>query len=58
MGMVLPSFAEEYTGKEMIDIVGTLNEDFIFDNIPIKIDSSSISISEDGILSININAGA
>lgn len=29
LGMVLPSFKEEYNGREMIDIVGTLNEKFL-----------------------------
>jgi hypothetical protein len=56
--MILPSFKEDYTGKEMIDLIGTLNEDFIKSHIPTSIESAGVHLEEDGSLKININAGA
>jgi len=56
--MVLPSFKEDYNGKEMIDIHGTICEDLIFEHIPINISKSSIELDEDGMFKANINLGA
>lgn len=50
LGMVLPSFKEEYTGREMVDIVGTLNEKFLMEHIPVEIVPAKVSLGEDGTL--------
>jgi hypothetical protein len=56
--MVLPSFKEEYSGKEMVDLIGTLNEEFIKSHIPTEIEPAGVHLEEDGSLKINLNAGA
>ena len=56
--MILPSFKEDYTGKEMIDLIGTLNEEFIRAHIPGTIEPAGVHLEEDGTLRINLNAGA
>jgi hypothetical protein len=57
MAMLLPSFNEEYTGREMIDLTGTMCEKVVIKEFP-DTKPSSITMNEDGTMKFNLNVAS
>jgi hypothetical protein len=56
VGMILPSFKEEFGDNKMVDLVGTLSVDLIGDHFEGVY--SGVTIDKNGNFKISINAGA
>ena len=57
VGMLLPSFKEDFGENRMVDIVGTLSKSFISEKIDIT-DSTGIHIEDNGNVRLTVNIGA
>lgn len=57
LGMVLPSFKEDYGEGKPVDLIGTLSHDFLADSIE-GIQFSGVTLDSKGMLKGTINAGA
>lgn len=57
LGMVLPSFKEDYGEGKPVDLIGTLSHDFLADSIE-GIQFSGVTLDSKGMIKGTINAGA
>lgn len=57
VGMILPSFKEDYGEGKPIDLIGTLSHDFIAEKVD-NINFSGISLDKNGIIKAQINFGS
>ena len=57
LGMVLPSFKEDYGEGKPVDLIGTLSHDFLTDRIE-NAQFSGVTLDQKGMLKGTLNAGA
>jgi hypothetical protein len=58
LGMVLPSFKEEYGEGRPLDLVGTASHDFINSGLGGDVNPSGLKIDKNGNFHFQINLGA
>lgn len=58
LGMILPSFKEDYGENRMVDLVGTLSNSFIEEKVEIPTKTGLSLDGSNGVLKITLNLGA